>query len=144
MKRIWARRILVASIVVFVGIQLVPVQRTNPPVISEIGVQPEVHAILKRACYDCHSNETRWPWYSHVAPVSWLLARDVSTGRRHMNFSAWGSYTPDKQDSKIQEIWEQVSQDQMPLWFYRPMHPDAKLTDADRAVLKAWAIPEVP
>jgi hypothetical protein len=76
--------------------------------------------------------------------VSWLLARDVSTGRRHMNFSAWGSYTPDKQDSKIQEIWEQVSQDQMPLWFYRPMHPDAKLTDADRAVLKAWAIPEVP
>jgi hypothetical protein len=63
MKRIWARRILVASIVVFVGIQLVPVQRTNPPVISEIGVQPEVHAILKRACYDCTATSRRCPGF---------------------------------------------------------------------------------
>ncbi|HEX4824498.1 MAG TPA: heme-binding domain-containing protein [Candidatus Polarisedimenticolaceae bacterium] len=135
------KRSLIAIAAVAALIQLVPVHRTNPPVTSDIATSGEVHAILRRACYDCHSNETRWPWYSHVAPVSWLLARDVSMGRRHMNFSEWGQYTSDKQDAKIQSIWEQVSHDQMPLWFYRPLHPAAKLTDADRAVLQAWATP---
>jgi heme-binding protein len=138
------KRGLIAAGAVAVAIQLVPIHRTNPPVTSDIQVSADVHGVLRRACYDCHSNETRWPWYSHVAPVSWLVARDVSMGRRHMNFSEWGQYSADKQESKIRSIWEQVSHDEMPLWFYRPLHPDAKLTDADRALVRAWAVPELP
>ena len=139
-----ARRVAIAAAVIAVAIQLVPVDRTNPPAGSEIQAPDDVHAILTRACYDCHSNATKWPWYAHVAPVSWLVAKDVRNGRKAMNFSNWGSYTPHKQETKIQEIWQQVSDDKMPLKIYRPMHPEAKLTDADRAALKSWAIPELP
>lgn len=138
-----ARLVAIAALVIAVAIQLVPVDRKNPPVASEIQAPDDVHAILTRACYDCHSNSTKWPWYSYVAPVSWLVAKDVRNGRKAMNFSDWGSYTPHKQESKIQEIWEQVSDDKMPLKIYRPMHPEAKLTDADRAALKSWATPVI-
>ena len=138
------KRFLVALALVVVALQLVPVSRTNPRVTSEIVAPAAVHAVLKRACYDCHSHETKWPWYSYVAPVSWLVAKDVRDGRRHMNFSEWGSYIADKQEAKIRSIWEQVSEGEMPLAIYLPMHPEAKLTEADRAVLKQWALPEMP
>jgi hypothetical protein len=136
------RRFLLALAVIAVGIQLIPVRRTNPPVTADISAPAEVHAILRRACYDCHSNETRWPWYAHVQPVSWLVAKDVADGRRKMNFSEWGTYHADRQETKIEEIWEEIAKDEMPLAIYRPLHPEAKLTDADRAVIKQWAQPE--
>jgi len=136
------RRVLFALAVLAVGIQFVPVRRTNPPVTAEIQAPADVHAILRRACYDCHSSETRWPWYAHVAPVSWLVAKDVADGRRKMNFSDWGTYHVDRQETKIREIWEEVSTDEMPLAIYRPLHPEAKLTDADRTILREWALPE--
>jgi hypothetical protein len=69
--------------------QLVPLDRSNPPVSAEVPATPEVRAILKRSCYDCHSNETRWPWYAYAAPMSWLLVYDVHEAREHMNFSTW-------------------------------------------------------
>jgi hypothetical protein len=140
--RVWLRRVALALAVVALGIQFVPVQRTNPPVTADIEAPDDVHAILRRACYDCHSNETRWPWYAHVAPVSWLVAKDVAGGRRKMNFSDWGTYHVDRQETKIREIWEEVSEDEMPLAIYRPLHPEARLTDADRAILEQWALPE--
>jgi hypothetical protein len=140
--RMWFRRVVLALGVVALGIQFVPVQRTNPPVTAEIRAPAEVHAILRRACYDCHSNQTRWPWYAHVAPVSWLVAKDVADGRRKLNFSDWGTYHVDRQETKIHEIWEEVSTGEMPLAIYRPLHPEAKLTEADRAVLGQWAHPE--
>jgi len=74
-------RIIALLVVAFVFIQFIPVDKSNPPVIVDIPTPPEVKAILKRACYDCHSNETVWPWYSQIAPISWLLARDVHEGR---------------------------------------------------------------
>jgi Haem-binding domain len=138
------RLFLIALAVGFVGIQFVPVRRTNPPVTAEIQAPIDVQAVLERACYDCHSNETRWPWYSRVAPVSWLVAKDVADGRKKMNFSEWGTYHPDRQESKIEEIWEEVSKDEMPLAIYRPLHPEAKLTDADRALIERWALPVEP
>jgi hypothetical protein len=128
--------------VIALGMQLVPVRRTNPPVTADISAPGDVHAILRRACYDCHSNETRWPWYARVAPVSWLVAKDVADGRRKMNFSDWGTYVAGRQETKIEEIWEEIAKDEMPLAIYRPLHPEAKLTDADRAVIKQWALPE--
>jgi len=133
------RVLLLLLLVAFVAIQFVPVERTNPPVEAEIDAPPEVAAILHRACYDCHSHETRWPWYARVAPASWLLERDVREARRKLNFSTWGSYNEQRQARKIEEIVEQTSEGEMPLWFYVPLHPSAKLSEADLAVLANWA-----
>jgi len=123
----------------FVGIQFKPVERSNPPVEQDVGAPPEVAAILRRACYDCHSHETVWPWYAHVAPASWLLERDVREGRRHLDFSAWNRYEGRRLARKLDELVEQTSEGEMPPWFYLPLHPSAKLSQADLAVLADWA-----
>ena len=132
-------RVVLGMAIVLIGIQFIPVNRSNPPVEEEITVSPEVKAILKRACFDCHSNETIWPGYSRVAPVSWLLAWDVGEGREELNFSTWNRYSQKKRDKIIKEIWEEVQEGEMPPWFYLPLHPDARLSESDRAVLRAWA-----
>src|SRR6187401_2020529 len=114
MKRV-LKWILIGGAALFVVIQLVPVDRTNPTGGKPFDAPANVQAIVKRACYDCHSNETKWPWYAYVAPVSWLVAKDVREARRRLNFSDWGNYHPDRQEHKIQEIWEQVEAGTMPL-----------------------------
>jgi hypothetical protein len=137
------RRLRIAALgalAVGVAIQLVPIDRSLPPVESEIPAPPEVRAILERSCYDCHSYETAWPWYGYVAPVSWLLAYDVREGRKHLNFSAWGRYTPKKQAKRREEIPEEVDEGNMPLWYYLPLHPEARLDDVDREMLRRWAL----
>lgn len=135
----WIRWIFGVLGIVFLGIQLVPVDRSNPPVESEVPASPEVRDVLRRACYDCHSNETRWPWYSYVAPASWLVANDVHEGRRKMNYSAWNQLGESKQQKRFHESWEEVQEGEMPLWFYLPLHPSAKLSDADKTLLKQWS-----
>lgn len=95
--------------------------------------------VLQRAGCDCHSNETTWPWYSRIAPVSWLLHRDVVEGRAELNFSNRESMAPDKQAKKRLEIGKEVRDGEMPLWFYTPLHPHAKLTDADKQLLERWS-----
>ncbi|MCA9510247.1 MAG: heme-binding domain-containing protein [Myxococcota bacterium] len=132
-------RIALAAVALLAAIQLVPVDRSNPPVTSEVPADPATREILRRACYDCHSNETRWPWYARVAPVSWLVAHDVEEGREHVNFSTWNEYTAKKQRKKLDEVWEEVEEGEMPLWFYVPLHPDAKLGEADLRAIEAWA-----
>jgi hypothetical protein len=124
----------------FVAIQLVPVDRSNPPVEQDVAAPPEVEAVLRRACYDCHSNETTWPWYSYVAPVSWLIARDVHKGREELNFSTFNRLSTRQQVEAMHEAWEEVEEGEMPPWFYLPPHPEARLTQADLAVLRAWAL----
>lgn len=125
--------------IVFLGIQVVPVDRSNPPVESEVPASQEVRDVLRRACYDCHSNETHWPWYSYIAPVSWLVANDVHEGRRKMNYSTWNQLPEKKQAKRRHESWEEVQEGEMPLWFYLPLHPEAKLSDADKSLLKQWS-----
>ena len=132
-------RVLLALVVILVAIQFVPVDRTSPPVEDEVPAPPDVRAVLRRACYDCHSNETTWPWYSRIAPVSWLIARDVREGREETNYSTWSRYDAKRQAKLLKESWEEVAEGEMPPWFYLPLHPDAKLSEADRAALKAWA-----
>ena len=132
-------RALVALVVALVGIQFVPVDRTNPLVEDEVPAPPEVRAVLRRACYDCHSNETVWPWYSRIAPVSWQIARDVREGRKEINYSTWSRYDAKRQAKLLKESGEEVAENEMPPWYYTPMHPDAKLGEQDRAALRAWA-----
>lgn len=132
------RIFLVAVAVLLIGIQLVPVDRSNPPVTGEVAAPEEVMTVLEESCYDCHSHETRWPWYAYVAPVSWLVAHDVEEGREHLNFSAWASYDTEDVADHMEEIWEEVEEGKMPLDKYVWLHRDARLTDADLDIVYAW------
>jgi hypothetical protein len=120
--------------------QLIPVERTNPPVREEVPAGEAVRAVLRRSCYDCHSNESRWPWYAHVAPVSWLVVHDVNEAREHMNFSTWDAYDAKERRKHLEEIWEEVEEGEMPLWFYVPLHPEARLGDEEKSLLRSWAV----
>jgi hypothetical protein len=112
---------------------------SNPPQRHTLDAPPEVQAILRRACFDCHSNETRWPLYSRIAPGSWLMARDIHNGRNHLNFSEWADHDEDEKKTDLENCWEQVEAGEMPKWFYiYPFHLDARLSDADKALLKGY------
>jgi hypothetical protein len=128
-----------AVIAVAALIQLVPVKRDNPPVKTEVAAPPGVKSILERSCYDCHSNRTVWPWYSYVAPVSWLVANDVRGGRREVNFTDWPFFDQGEQEHILSHIVKQVQRRSMPLPIYLVMHPKARLTEADRQTLIDWA-----
>lgn len=138
-RRLTPLRAAAAALAVAAVLQLVPVARTNPPVTSDVDAPRDVQAILERSCYDCHSNRTRWPWYSRVAPVSWLVARDVRLGRRELNFSEWPAFDFEEQDDLMAHIAKQVERGRMPLPIYLTMHPGARLSAADRRTLVAWA-----
>src|SRR3990172_9489640 len=135
----WIKKFAVGLIAVLIVVQFVPVARVNPTEKGQPPAPSEVYALLQRACYDCHSNETRWPWYSRVAPVSFLIARDVTEGRRELNFSTWSQYNERRKSRKLKEIAEQVEQGKMPQWYYVSLHPDAKLSPADRQLIIKWA-----
>jgi hypothetical protein len=122
--------------------QLVPVSRTNPPVTAPVQAPPEVQALLRRACYDCHSHETVWPAQAYVAPFSWLVAHDVSEAREELNFSSWDRVDLRKVAKKLPE---EVGEGEMPPWLYVLAHPSARLSEAERRTLSDWArgLPQV-
>jgi len=142
------RRVLKIALVllamIVVGIQFVRPARTNPAVdesqtiFTRTQITPEVAAILDRSCRDCHSNKTVWPWYTNVAPVSWWLSDHVNEGRRNLNLSEWGKLARDRQDRKLRQICDEVSDGVMPLSSYTPMHPQAKLSEQDKKTLCDW------
>lgn len=131
----WATSIVV---VILVGIQLIPVNRTNPPVRSEVQAPDSVMSLLKRACYDCHSNRTTWPWYSYVAPASWFVVRHVNNGRSDLNFSEWPTFDFEEAEWAMNDIREQVEKGKMPLKSYLLLHPGARLTEAERRMILDW------
>jgi hypothetical protein len=131
------RSLLIATLVL-VLIQFIPVTRDNPPDRRGPGASPEVTAVLRRACYDCHSHETVWPWYSRVAPVSWLVAYDVHEGREVFNLSNLQDISQETQVKVRAKALEQVEEGEMPQWYYLPLHPKARLSEADLAVLRTW------
>jgi hypothetical protein len=119
--------------------QFIPVDRSNPPETGMIDVPHEVHAVLERACFDCHSHRTVWPWYSYVAPVSWMVAHDVEEGRAEMNFSRWTDVPAERRARLAHEIWEEVEEGNMPPRKYRVAHPAAKLSSEELSALRAWS-----
>ena len=119
--------------------QLVPAERTNPPVISDIDAPAEITEILRRSCYDCHSHETRWPWYSYVAPMSWFVVDHVDDGRADLNFSDWPVFDFEAQDLAFEDIGQQIEQGEMPLTSDLLLHPSARLSDDDRRRLLRWS-----
>lgn len=130
------KKILIALIIVLVGIQFIPVERTNPPVKNEFDAPADVKAILKKTCYNCHSNETNWVWYTKIAPASFLAVSDVNDGRKHLNFSEWDI---NKEGKVKEEIWDEVREEQMPPWQYRVFHSESKLTQEEKDIIRNWA-----
>ena len=121
---------LIAMMVLLIAAQFVPYGRdhSNPPVLAEPAWKSaQTRTLFFRACGDCHSNQTVWPWYSSIAPISWLVQRDVQEGRREFNVSEWG-----RPKNKADEAAETVQKDTMPPWFYIALHPSAKLSPSER------------
>ncbi len=132
------RRTVLGLAAVVAIAQLFPAERTNPPVRSDVEAPGEIKAILRRACYDCHSHETRWPWYTRVAPFSWWIVSHVDEARGDLNFSDWPVYDFDLQEMALRDIQEQVGSGKMPLRSYKIIHPDARLNRAERDALVRW------
>ena len=135
----------ISLVVLFIVSQAIRPAKTNPAVDETQTMQantdmsPEVATILERACSNCHSSNTTWPWYSQVAPVSWFIVSDVNGARRKLSLSDWGTYKPEKKASKLQEICEQVEKGEMPLKSYVLVHPSATLSESDKQLLCDWA-----
>lgn len=131
------------------AIQFVGPARSNPVSDRAIAltasheVPPDVGRVLDRACRDCHSNQTRWPWYSQVAPVSWFVIDHVNHGRSHFNYSEWSGYPPHEAARLLQQACTLAKERSMPLKSYTLMHSAARLSDTDVDALCAWAQPGV-
>ena len=133
------RKILIGLVGVFIVLQFIPVDRENPAVQSDIETPADIKTILRAACYDCHSNETKWPFYSYIAPMSWQVADHVKEGRKELNFSEWNKYTIDQKMHKLEEVVEEVEEKHMPLPDYLLLHPEAKMDEARIEALAEWA-----
>jgi hypothetical protein len=139
----WMTKAVLAIFLVFLACQVVRPARTNPAVEpsktieAHVEVPPNVDAIFTRACDNCHSNRTTWPWYSNVAPVSWLVTNDVNEARQHLNFSDWEA-RHHHEESPFDEMCKQLRDGDMPPATYRMMHPEAHLTPADVETVCAW------
>lgn len=125
-------------------IQFARIDRQNPRVNEAetiqvlTGMPPQIAGILYRACRDCHTEQTVWPWYSNFVPMHWLMVADVNAGREHVNFSRWGRYRIGEQIARLNGICEMVRSEKMPLWYYLPLHSSASLSAKDVAQLCAW------
>jgi hypothetical protein len=135
----------VAAGLLLAAAQLVRPPRTNAPVdrwpalVEQTEMPPEVAAVLQRACADCHSNRTRWPWYSAVAPVSWFVIDHVNHGRRHLNVSEWPPFDAARAREMPRDICEEVRSGRMPLRSYLILHRDARLRPADVEAICRWS-----
>ena len=136
-------RTAVAVLALLLGIQFVPVERSNSVVQAEILAPPEIREILERSCYDCHSNTTRWPWYSRVAPVSWFVAKHVRKGREELNLTEWPLFDDDAQRYLLGEMKSEVKMGEMPLESYLLVHRNAVLDSDTRLELITWLDREV-
>jgi len=136
--------ILAALIVVFALLQFANPPHTNPPVVPGhdlMATSPPplpIAAMLQSACYDCHSDKTRWPWYSRIAPVSWLIASDVNEGRQHINLSDWPVEFPERAAKRLERMSEEIDYGNMPPAKYTLLHANARLTQDQRKTLTDW------
>lgn len=129
---------------IFIIIQFFRIDKTNPPIdpkldfVSNLNPPSEVKKKIVDACYDCHSHDTEYPWYTNVAPVSWWVKGHITGGRQHLNFSKWKEYSKEKQDHKIEECIEMLEMKWMPLASFTWLHSEAKMSDAEREEMIAY------
>lgn len=132
------KKLLIVLLVAFVIIQFFRIDKTNPaptPGMDFLNIKntPESTAkLIKNGCYDCHSNESKYPWYSNIQPIAWFLKKHIDDGRKELNFSTFATYEPKRQAHKLQEAAEMIENGAMPLESYILMHPEAKFTEAQK------------
>jgi hypothetical protein len=132
------RQSVLLMFLIFLGIQFIPVERTNPPIEARfVGPQP-VMDLFRRSCFDCHSNETVWPWYGKVAPLSWLVVQDVNRGRDKLNFSTWNRLSMEDRDRLTAEIWKKVKFGAMPPPMYVFGNQEGRVTTDHHPMLRDW------
>lgn len=141
-----SKKILLGLVVIFVLIQFIQPASNRSSEVSltditkEISLPQGIDSSLKKACYDCHSNNTNYPWYSRVQPFGWLLARHIKNGKAELNFNEFGSYSMRRQISKLNGIANSIKDGTMPLGSYEMLHKDARLSDEEKALLIDWAV----
>jgi len=133
------KRALLIFLIIFIVMQFIQPNKENIAVEKnlEIKAPPEVMTLLKTSCFDCHSNETTWPWYSNIAPFSWVIAPHVAEGRKALNFSVWEEYSIEKKDEKMKAIYR-TAYASMPLPSYIYLHENANLTKVQRSMIRDW------
>ncbi len=145
----WTKKALIGLVVVLIIIQFIPTNRPeviidNPNDIhQEIVIKGEVSDLLKAACYDCHSTEITYPWYASIAPVSFWINHHIEDGTRHLNFSEWSTYSAERQHHKLEEIYEEVEEGEMPLSSYTWMHSEANLSPEQVDLIVSWSKSEM-
>jgi len=135
------KKLLIILILIFIGIQFIPMNVPADLPVKDgdtIEASEEVQAILERSCFDCHSSHTKFPWYSSVAPVSWFTKLHVKKAREKLNFSTWASYEDEKKLKYLEKLPKAIKS-KMPMPNYLIMHPEAKLSDADKKAISDWA-----
>ncbi len=140
-KRFTLKNISIALIFILLMVQSIRIDKTVEPVnpatdlISLTSANTEVSELLKTACYDCHSNQPTYPWYTNIAPVSWWIKHHINEGSSHLNFSLWGTYSDKRKNHKLEECIEMIEEGEMPMTSYTLIHKEAKLTDAQKMQL---------
>ena len=136
---------ILIAILLFLGIaQFFPIDKTNPTVdpkldmFSILDAEPGIKTLIRDACYDCHSNESEYPWYTNIAPISWWIQNHITVGREELNFSTWGTYSDRRKEHKLDECMELVENGSMPLGSYKLLHPEARLSKEQRQQLITW------
>ena len=131
--------LLTASSVLVHPFGAIKAQGSSKPLLLDATFDPQIEKIVERSCQNCHSDRTEWPWFSYLAPISWMIENDVQRGRSHMNLSHWNGYSPEKQQKILAEMSMLVRNRAMPLPRYLLLHPEAKLSDAEVTYLYEWA-----
>jgi len=138
------KKVIWIILLILIGLQFIPVDKpqvtgNNPnDLLSVVSVPDTVADILKNSCYDCHSNQTIYPWYSHVAPVSWLVAKDVREGREHVNFSNWQALELTKKAEHLENMIDEIKDGEMPMSIYTAIHQDARLSEEQQKLIIDW------
>lgn len=139
-----SKKILLLLLLLFIAVQFIQPEQNSSvqPSVSDIAmiyhVPDKVLALLKTACYDCHSNNTAYPWYSHIQPGAWLMSNHIKQGKENLNFSEYGAYSHRKQVSKLRAIDSSINDGSMPLWSYTLLHTNAKLSKDEQALITGW------
>lgn len=140
MRRVRTAALVVMGIVAVASVSssIRPAVKPGAPLLADAQIPPGVRSAIERACLDCHSEATRYPWYAYIAPVSWLIDSDVKSGREHLNLSKWSEYPIARRERCLSEIANQVQDGGMPLPIYVLMHPSARLSKADTRAIFEW------
>ncbi len=138
------RKVLVATGLIFIVIQFFRIDKNIPTSDSSLDfitvgqVPDDIQHILKNSCYDCHSNQTKYPWYAEIAPLSWWIGHHIEEGREHLNFSEWGNYSEKSKTHKLEECYEEIDEGEMPMTAYSLVHASARLQDPEKGELIRW------